>query len=232
MSLFLSSTKSSKLVVKNAQLVLNKQKSVIRKSSTQSLLNDQNTDETGIEPLLFKIDDVGERLTSTNEPFKFGEFINCRLIVSPLNSNSKTPPTVSNRLIRLEHGRVFKTRRFDVFHEHICRLRSFTFKNLRFDFKRPSLYEYISLKEQQAVSSHFSIISLVPLLLEIEKGSRVLECGTGAGSMTLFLSERLGDTGLLHTFELDSKRQQVADSKILRMEELIRPSLTDRQMAV
>ena len=147
MSLFLSSTKSSKLVVKNAQLVLNKQKTVIRKSSSlQSPLNDQNTDETGIEPLLFKIDDVGERLTSTNEPFKFGEFINCRLIVSPLNSNSKTPPTVSNRLIRLEHGRVFKTRRFDVFHEHISRLRSFTFKNLRFDFKRPSLYEFISLK--------------------------------------------------------------------------------------
>lgn len=69
------------------------------------------------------------------------------------------------------------------------------------------------MKEQQAVSSHFSIISLVPLLLEIEKGSRVLECGTGAGSMTLFLSERLGDTGLLHTFELDSKRQQVAARK-------------------
>ena len=162
MSLFLSSTKSSKLVVKNAQLVLNKQKTVIRKSSSlQSPENDRNTDEAGIEPLLFKIDDVCERLTSTstNEPFKFGEFINCRLIVSPLNSNSKTPPTVSNRLIRLEHGRVFKTRRFDVFHEHICRLRSFTFKNLRFDFKRPSLYEYISLKVYK--SCFFNVFNFI-----------------------------------------------------------------------
>lgn len=60
------------------------------------------------------------------------------------------------------------------------------------------------------MSSHFSIISLVPLLLEIEKGSKVLECGTGSGSMTLFLSQHLGHSGLLHTFDVTSKKQTSA----------------------
>lgn len=44
------------------------------------------------------------------------------------------------------------------------------------------------------------------MLLEIGKGSRVFECGTGSGSMTLFLSEHIGHSGLLHTFEQVSDR--------------------------
>lgn len=35
----------------------------------------------------------------------------------------------------------------------------------------------------------------------------MLECGTGSGSMTLFLSQRLGQTGLLHTFDVSTQRQ-------------------------
>lgn len=47
----------------------------------------------------------------------------------------------------------------------------------------------------------------MPLLLELDKGSRVLECGTGSGSMTLFLSQHLGESGLLHTFDVTADRQ-------------------------
>jgi tRNA A58 N-methylase Trm61 len=76
----------------------------------------------------------------------------------------------------------------------------------RVEFKRPSLYEYSYLKEQSAVSSHFSVITLVPMLLELNKSSKLFECGTGSGSMTLFLSQHLGNTGLLHTVELHLNR--------------------------
>ena len=77
-------------------------------------------------------------------------------------------------------------------------------------FKRPSLYEYVTYKEQTAVSSHFSVIALVPMLLELSKSSRVLECGTGSGSMTLFLSEKLGHSGVLHTFDITENKTNKA----------------------
>lgn len=200
------------------------------------------------QEFLFKWDENAEELADNENEFKYGELINCRILET--YHNSKTRYTVTNRLIKLTPGGVFRSRIIDIFHEHIRRMKSFTFKDVRYDFKRPSLYEYVTLKvimiliwnikktlkphsftfgkiknfqirfwdnvcfnfnkEQQAVSSHYSIIVLVPLLLELEKNSRVLECGTGSGSMTLFLSERLGQAGLLHTFDFTTNKQRNA----------------------
>lgn len=151
--------------------------------------------------------------TSGNQTFKYDELIICKSI-SKLFKNSN----VSNKLIKLTPNSIYRNHALSIFHEHIIeRSRQNSATSVSFNvltenvtFNRPTLYEYITLKEQSAVSSHYSIISLVPMLLEIGRHSRVLEAGTGSGSMTLFLSESLGDTGLLHTFDIHEKKMMNA----------------------
>lgn len=150
------------------------------------------------------------------KPFKSNE-----LIVAKIFDKSKKYENQSCRLFKLEQNGIFRTKLIDIFHEHII-YKSLINQRVTFevasrivDFRRPSLYEYISLKEQQAVSSHFSIVTLVPLLLEIGKNSKVLECGTGSGSMSLFLSEHLGNNGCLHTFDINKLKSQKAKKSFI-----------------
>ena len=160
--------------------------------------------------------------------FKLNELILCRI----LNRKKPNDSRYSTRLFTLEKNAIFKTKSIEVFHEHIIHKSmklnqqnvkqskndlsvSFHLASTSIYFKRPTLYEYISLKAQQAVSSHFSIISLAPMLLELNKTSRVLECGTGSGSMSLFLSQYLGDNGVLHTFDLTNYKEMKAKKQFL-----------------
>lgn len=146
----------------------------------------------------------------SNQTFKYDELLICKSI-SKLSRNHN----VSNKLIKLTPNSIYRNHTLSIFHEHIIERScqncssSVSFNLLDSEhvtFNRPTLYEYTTLKEQLAVSSHYSIISLVPMLLEIGRHSRVLEAGTGSGSMTLFLSECLGDTGLLHTFDIHERK--------------------------
>lgn len=139
----------------------------------------------------------------------------------------------SFRLFKLEPNAIFRYQYYEVMHEHLIHVSNLLLPgdinlNLKFNivpgdgtsngtelisFKRPSLYEFITQQEQKAVSSHYSIISLVPMLLEIGQRSRVLECGTGAGSMTMFLSERIGHAGHLDTFDVIEAKEKGALAK-------------------
>ncbi len=163
--------------------------------------------------------DFNERtdsLLKLNTPFKFDELIVCKTVER--NIGNKKKQKVRVKLIQLKPGEILRTRLIEIFHQHIVDKSlhehandvSFSILANTVSFSRPTLYEYISLKEQTAVASHYSIISLVPMLLEIGRSSRVLECGTGSGAMTLFLSERLGSTGLLHTFDIAAHKSQAA----------------------
>lgn len=128
-----------------------------------------------------------------NVSFKYNELLICKVF-------NEGKHNYSNRMFVLKENGIFSLRYFNIFHEHIIykslsktteERRNFnvTFELLskRFEFKRPTLYEYANLKSQTAVSSHFSILSLAPILLELGKNTKVLECGTGSGTMTLFL---------------------------------------------
>ncbi len=158
-------------------------------------------------------------------PFKPSELLVCKTIQR--NLGSKKLKKFRVKLIQLKQGEILHTPVADIFHQHIIDKSqleytndvSFNFLSDTISFSRPTLYEYISLKEQTAVSSHYSIISLVPMLLEIGRSSRVLECGTGSGSMTLFLSERLGSTGLLHTFDIASHKSLAAKKYFCKWKE-------------
>ena len=158
----------------------------------------QNTDQASLSFNAAACSGLKENIS-----FKFDELILGK------TSSSSNAGKFSCKLFKLERHGIFKHKKLEIFHEHIIDKSnrqntnvSFELYKQRLSFSRPTLYEYITLKEQQAVSSHYSIISLVPMLLEINKNSRILECGTGSGSMTLFLSERLGGDGVLHSFDI------------------------------
>lgn len=138
---------------------------------------------------------ITNKLDYSTRPFQFNEILLCKNYKKISSKKYK----FSQRLIKLKPNVIFQNKTFDIFHEYIKFNSEYNLLNKNestvnfkmysdwITFKRPTLYEYILLKEQQAVSSHFSIISLVPMLLEIKPSSKVLECGTGSGSMTMFL---------------------------------------------
>lgn len=138
---------------------------------------------------------ITNKLDYSTRPFQFNEILLCKNYKKTSSKNYK----FTQRLIKLKPSAIFQNKTFDIFHEHIKFKSEFNCSKMNdstvsfkmhsdwITFKRPTLYEYILFKEQQAVSSHFSIISLVPMLLELEQSSKVLECGTGSGSMTMFL---------------------------------------------
>ncbi len=169
-----------------------------------------------------------------DDSFKFNELILCKTF----NKKSKLGASkYVAKIIKIEENGIFRNKYLDIFHEHIIQRSkdafnfnqniikkeddqntnaSFSFKNIRIDFKRPNLYEYVSFRVFDAVPSHFSIITLVPLLLELETNSKVLECGTGSGSMSLFLSKYLGEkSGVLHTFDINKSNCMNAKKKFL-----------------
>ena len=161
-------------------------------STIQNLANPEqhnlvanNKDEFDFDP-----DSETAEEKSHVKPLRFNEFLVCKSFTK-LKKDSR----LTCRLVRLQPNEIFRNKTFEIFHEHIlaksvdstANSASFSMFNDWVAFKRPSLYEYVLLKDQLAVSSHFSIISLVPMLLEIEDDSKVLECGTGSGSMTMFL---------------------------------------------
>jgi hypothetical protein len=153
-----------------------------------------------------------DALEQTNDySFRYNELLVCKAFNEKKNG-------FSTKMFVLKKDGLFTLNYLNIFHEHIiykslCKMSSrrdfnvtFELLSKRFDFKRPTLYEYASLKLQTAVSSHFSILTLAPVLLELGKNTKVLECGSGSGTMTLFLSQHLGNTGTLHTFDLDKHK--------------------------
>ena len=170
--------------------------------------NEKNYTEVDVDFFENPHTSVSDFSTSNHDfSFKYNELILCKIFRNESN-------VFSTRMIRLQKEGIFQTRNFQIFHKHIVEKSvnqvnsnenlnvSFRLLSMRVDFTRPTLYEYIVRKMQMAVSSHFSILSLVPLLLELKSNTKLLECGTGAGSMTLFLSQHLGHSGTIHTFDL------------------------------
>lgn len=190
--------------------------SILDHSST--LDESDSKEKKNVHPELDFHEEICSRL-SNNQPFRIDELIVCKSITK-IDWLDK----VHTRLIKLKPNEIYRGIRFDILHEHIIdKSRRDLTKDVSFNlfsnsvtFSRPSLYEFNVLKEQAAVSSHYSIISMVPMLLEIGKNSRVLECGTGSGTMTLFLSERIGHSGLIHTFDIGRYKVEAAKEHFWR----------------
>lgn len=100
---------------------------------------------SNVDPeLLFKFSESNE--TSSSDEFSFNELVTCRVTTRQFNKHSNSDVNVNYKLLKLTPGEIFRLRYFSVFHEHIRKLTSLTYYNIRYDFKRPSLYDYITLK--------------------------------------------------------------------------------------
>ncbi len=179
--------------------LLNFTKSLNKIFNFKSSTHNFSSIETPIKDDLDFFDDSQSYNNNNNnvKPFGFNELLICKHFKQSDPNQKHFKMTC--RMFKLEANKIFKNNVFQIFHEHLIakskhnvaknndNIVNYNMYSNWISFKRPTLYEYIVLKEQLAVSSHFSILSLVPMLLEIKNDSRMLECGTGAASMTLFL---------------------------------------------
>lgn len=148
--------------------LISNHRTLVSSTQTRRQLQQENAAQTPTEnylesssidsEYLFKLNEnddnipkgASNSLNKSQQQFRYGEMILCRVTETPTGSGRRwsptSPPTVSNKLIRLEPGRVFRMRYFDLFHEHILNMTSLVFYNVRYEFKRPSLYDYVVLK--------------------------------------------------------------------------------------
>jgi tRNA A58 N-methylase Trm61 len=160
---------------------------------------------------------INKRFYSTT--FKTNEIVIAYLRNSYYDKNTSG----STRVFQLTNDGVFTNKYFSILHEHIIgrRTDNCVFKldpensgdkyKITILIKRMSLYEYIAKRSHVAVPSQFAILSLAPFLLEIDKGKKVLESGTGNGSMTLTLSKYLDMnlSGQLDTFDIKTPEKAI-----------------------
>ncbi len=66
---------------------------------------------------------------------------------------------------------------------------------------KPTVYELIKGVKRQTQIMYPKEIGYVLLKLGVTPGSRIIECGTGSGGLTLALATYVGDTGKVYTYE-------------------------------
>ncbi len=117
--------------------------------------------------------------------FKFGELILSRAF----GFKKRISDQFLCKLLTLKPNGIFYKNFYQIWHEHIVYQSSISFDNpdikLRkpsvafqvdshiYEFSRPTLHEYVLLSGHGAVPSHFSIITLVPWLLEMKSDSKM-----------------------------------------------------------
>ncbi|KAK9790136.1 hypothetical protein WJX73_004785 [Symbiochloris irregularis] len=72
----------------------------------------------------------------------------------------------------------------------------------------PELWTKVLLHRTQIL--YAADIALICTMLELRPGSRVLECGTGSGSLTHALARAIAPLGHLHTFDFHAQRATMA----------------------
>ncbi|MDI9608796.1 MAG: tRNA (adenine-N1)-methyltransferase [Candidatus Verstraetearchaeota archaeon] len=60
-------------------------------------------------------------------------------------------------------------------------------------------------------------IALITLLANVRPGSRVVECGTGSGSLTSYLATHVQPDGMVYTYEMREEFQRIARRNLERM---------------
>lgn len=66
---------------------------------------------------------------------------------------------------------------------------------------KPTVYELIKGVKRQTQIMYPKEIGYLLLKLGVTPGSRIIECGTGSGGLTLALATYVGDTGKVYTYE-------------------------------
>jgi tRNA (adenine57-N1/adenine58-N1)-methyltransferase len=82
---------------------------------------------------------------------------------------------------------------------------------------KPTVYELIKGVKRQTQIMYPKEIGYVLLKLGVQPGSRVIECGTGSGGLTLALATYVGDTGRVYTYERREEFYKLAQKNLARV---------------
>jgi tRNA (adenine57-N1/adenine58-N1)-methyltransferase len=87
---------------------------------------------------------------------------------------------------------------------------------INFTTLKPSLTDYIMKSSRNTQIIYPKDAALIVMLSGIGPGSRVVESGTGTGSLTTALAHYVGDTGKVYTYELREEFQKNAAKNLQR----------------
>jgi len=82
---------------------------------------------------------------------------------------------------------------------------------------KPTVYELIKGVKRQTQIMYPKEIGYLLLKLGVQPGSRVIECGTGSGGLTLALATYVGDTGRVYTYERREEFYKLAQKNLARV---------------
>jgi tRNA (adenine57-N1/adenine58-N1)-methyltransferase catalytic subunit len=123
-------------------------------------------------------------------------------------------------LVSLEAGQVFHSHHGTLPHEQIIgvtegsEVESSMGRKLR--VLRPTLAEFVVKMPRGAQVIYPKDVGAILVEADIFPGARVLEAGTGSGSLTLALMRAVGPKGVVHTFDVRSDFQEKALRNIER----------------
>lgn len=95
---------------------------------------------------------------------------------------------------------------------------------------RPSLQDHIMTLKRITQIIYPKDIGTILLKLGIGAGSRVLECGTGSGALTMALAWMVGPTGHIYSYEREKAHHERAHYNLTRVNLIDRVTLYHRDM--
>ncbi len=125
-------------------------------------------------------------------------------------------------LVTVENGKLFGTHKGTIDIEQLigreygCEIESS--KGIPFKVVRPTIYDFIKRIKRQTQIIYPKDIGYILLRLNVQSGCRVIECGTGSGSLTMALAFAVKPFGRVYSYERRREFSQLARENLQRVE--------------
>lgn len=118
----------------------------------------------------------------------------------------------SNFMIPFQDGNSFSSHKGNIKFDNTMDFgdRVLTPQNEEFTLLRPSLIDLMMKVKRRTTIIYPKEAGMIILELGIEYGSKVIEIGTGSGSLTILLSRLVGPEGKIYSYERREEHQEIA----------------------